>query len=504
MNFTRNILPVRLGIAALLLAATGCNGYLDVNNTPNRPLVVTPAVLLAGIEGTTGFTVTNDLERVSALLVQHSAGILNQMSDYDRYVLRGSFDNQWNGELYAGSLVNTKLLIDQNQAANPFYAGIGKLLRAYNFAIVTDLWGDVPYSQASQGLENIQPRFDKQEDIYQGNSGAEIQSLFDLVRSGLADINNTTNVSLPGTDDLIYGGSRVKWNKFGNMLLLKFANTISRKNPALATTVIKEVLAKGAAAIITSNDDDALVPFGTTVGNQNPSYAFNVLNRPSDQMLSRRFLDSLRSPKPNDPRLPLYWTTSATNPAAVTTPFGIFTGYDNAGTQAAPLLAERSRFGFYQIGNLGDAPARLVTNFQRAFILAESALTLGTGGDAQALFQEGIRASMNRVKVSATDIDAYFANNKAAVTLAGTTEHKVNQIITQKWIAWCGNGYEAYNDYRRTGYPRLQIVQFPNAEAKNAIPRRLYYPNSETNSNTSQVPTPQPTIAVPVWWDTRP
>ena len=507
MNFVKNLLPSRLGLAALLLAATGCNGYLDVNNTPNQPLVVTPAVLLTGIEGTTGFAVGNDLQRVSALLIQHSAGIANQMADYDSYALRGSFNNQWTGELYAGSLINTKLLIDQNQGTNPFYAGIGKLLRAYNFALTTDLWGDIPYSQANLGLENLQPRFDAQADIYQGNESAGIQSLFDLVRSGLADVNNTANTSLPGADDIIYGGSRAKWNKFGNTLLLKLANTISRKNPALATTIIKEVIAKGAGAIIASNDEDAKVPFGVTVGNQNPSYAFNVLNRPNDQMLSRRFLDSLRSPKPNDPRLPFYWTTTPdvpTNTASVVTPFGRFTGYDNAGSQTVPVLANRSRVGVYQTGSSGEAPVQLVTNFQRAFILAESALTLGTAGDAQALFQEGIRASMTKVGVSATDIAAYFAANPKAVTLAGTTEHKVNQIITQKWIAWCGNGYEAYNDYRRTGYPQLQIVQFPNAEAMNKIPRRLFYPNSEINSNTSQVPTPQPSIAVPVWWDTRP
>lgn len=507
MNLIKNTLPARLGLAALLLAATGCNSYLDVNNTPNQPLVVTPAVLLTGIEGTTGFAVGNDLQRVSSLLIQHTAGILNQVAQYDSYMLRGSFDNQWNGELYAGTLINTKLLIDQNQDTNPFYAGIGKLLRAYNFALTTDLWGDVPYSQANLGLGNLMPRFDAQADIYQGNSASGIQSLFDLVRSGLTDINNTTNTSLPGADDIIYGGSRAKWNKFGNMLLLKFANTISRKNPTLATAVIKEVLDKGATAIITANADDAKVPFGTTVGNQNPIYAFNNINRAPDQMLSRRFLDSLRSPKPNDPRLPFYWTTTpdvATNTASVVTPFGRFTGFDNAGSQAVPVITNRSRAGVYQTGVMGEAPIQMITNFQRAFILAESALTLGTAGDPQALFQEGIRASMTKVGVSATDITAYFTANPKAVTLAGTTQHKVNQIITQKWIAWCGNEYEAYNDYRRTGYPQLQIVQFPIAEAMNMIPRRLFYPNSEINSNTSQVPTPQPSIAVPVWWDTRP
>ena len=513
--FTNNGFLSRLGIAVTLVAGvTSCKDYLNVNDTPNQPLVVTPAVLLTGIEATTGFTVGNDLGRVTSLLIQHAAGINNQAAAYDTYTLRGSFNNQWTGELYAGSLTNTQLLINQTQTSSPYYAGIAKLLRAYNFAVATDLWGDVPYSQASQGLNNLAPRFDAQADIYQGNTGSGIQSLFDLVRSGLTDINNGTNVAVPGTDDLIYGknldGTSItpatqlaRWNKFGNTLLLKLANTISRKNPTLATAVIKEILAKGPNAVITANTEDADVPFGITVGNQNPSYAFNILNRPNDQMLSRRFLDSLRSPNPNDPRLPRFWTTSGANAAAATTPFGIFTGFDNAGTQTVPESVNRSRFGAYQVGGSGEAPVHLVTNFQRAFILAESALTLGTAGNPQTLFAEGIRASMTKVGVSATDITAYFAANPAAVTLSGTVDQKVNKIITQKWIAWCGNGYEAYNDYRRTGYPRLQVVQFPIAEANNAIPRRLFYPDSEINLNTAQIPTPQPNIATPVWWDVR-
>lgn len=503
--FAKNSLLSRLGLAAtLVVGASGCEKeYLDVNKNPNQPATVTPAVLLTGIEAETGFTAGDEINRVSSLLIQHSAGVINQVASYDSYSLRGSFDNQWSYDIYGGSLINTRLLIDQSQTANPFYAGIGKLLRAYNFALTTDMWGDVPYSQASLGNSNIQPRFDKQEDIYQGNKDLGIESLFDLVRSGLTDVNNKTNVAIPGADDIIYGGNQVAWNKFGNMLLLKFANTISRKNPTLATSVIKEVLAKGDEAVFTSNAQDAKVAFGTTVGNQSPSYAFNILNRGPDQMLSRRFLDSLRTPKPNDPRLPFFWTNSPKNAASVTTPFGEFTGFDNAGNQAAPALINRSRAGVYQVGVAGEAPVHLLTNFQRAFILAESALTLGTAGDPQKLFQEGIRASMTKVGVASAAIDTYFKTYPAAVTLSGSIDHKVNQIITQKWIAWCGNGYEAFNDYRRTGYPRLEVVLNPVPEANNAIPRRLFYPNSEITSNTTQIPTPQPSVAVPVWWDVR-
>ena len=503
---------------ALVLGLAGCNKdtFLDVNNNPNNPASVAPSALLNGAEVTTGFTVGNDLGRVTDLLVQHMAGIANQPRNYDTYLLRGNYDNQWNNELYGGSLINSQQIISLTQAASPVYAGYAKILKAYNFALLTDLWGDVPYSQALQGnlaTANLQPRFDKQEDIYKGNQGLGIQSLFDLVREGLADLDKTSALR-PGADDLMYKGATAKWKKFGNTLLLKLANTISKKEPTLAASVIREVLAKGPAAYMTDNSDDAEVPFGTTVGNQNPFYAYNYVNRPDDQMLSKRFLDSLNL-RYRDPRIASFFTSTPTpvlapasptvNTTGVVTPFGTFTGYDNGGTAATPVRANRSRYGSYVVGVSGEAPVRLVTNFQRAFILAEAVLTLGvtvTGETAQSLYQAGIRASMSKAGISATDIALYFTNNPRIVTLDASrgVEYQRNQIVAQKWIAWAGNGYEAYNDYRRTGYPKLALVTNPSSESPTSIPVRLFYPNSEITANATNIPTPQPATTTPVWW----
>ncbi|SMB84695.1 hypothetical protein SAMN00120144_3418 [Hymenobacter roseosalivarius DSM 11622] len=478
----------------------GCkkDDFLNVNTDPNRPLTVPPSVLLTGVQATTGFAVGNDLGRVTALLIQHTAGIANQPRTYDTYQLRGSYDNQWNQELYGGGLNQSQQIINNTQDTSPVYAGFAKLLKAYNFAFTTDLWGDVPYSQALQGnlaTPNLQPRFDKQEDIYKGNAQLEIQSLFDLVREGLADLDKPSALK-PGADDLVYKGDIAKWKQFGNTLLLKLANTISVKEPALATAVIKEVLAKGPSAIITSNANDFQVPYGTSVGNQNPFYAYNYVTRPDDQMLSQRFLDSLRVLR--DPRLPLFFTTTPANSAATTTAVGIFTGYDNAGTAPVPIRANRSRYNAYVVGASGEAPVRIITNFQRAFILAEYYLSQNDLVNAQKLFQEGITASMTKAGV--TDITKYFTDNPKVVTLAGDNKRMLNQIITQKWIAWVGNGYEAYNDYRRTGYPRLAIVTNPSSESPTSIPSRLFYPNTEITANSTNIPTPQPLTTELVWW----
>lgn len=518
----KHFLFVRSIVAtAFLFAVSGCkqDDFLGDNVSPNSPLTVTPAVLLSNIEVHTAFTFSNEIGRVTDLLTQHYAGIANQPATYDIYALLGNFDNEWQFDLYAGTLEDAQTLITLTQTDNPAYAGIAKLIKAYNFALVTDLWGDVPYSQALQGRELLQPRFDKQEDIYKGNEQLQIQSLFALVREGLADLDKP-NLLLPGADDLIYGGGQAgvnKWKRFGNTLLLKLANTISKREPALATQVIREVITGN--NFIASNTDDFELRFGTTVGNTNPFYAYNVTNRPNDQMASRRFLDSLALRK--DPRLPRYFTTTPTNTASITvgapyvvpgTPLppqpaglGIYTGYQNGDIVAAPAAANRSRYNTYIVGTSGEAPVRMVTNFQRLFILAESALILKTAGDPQTLFQQAIRASMTKAGVADADITGYFADpaNARWVTLRGNDEQKRNQIITQKWIALLGNGYEAYNDYRRTGYPQLALSLNPSTQSPNAIPIRFPYPTSETVANANNIPTPLPALNAHVWWDTE-
>ena len=490
-------------LAAAALAAVGCspNKFLDVNISPNSPSAVPPTVQLPAITIGTGFVAANTLGRDADLFIQHYAGIANQPATEDRYVINGNYDNEWQGDLYTNNLNGAQTLINSTQATSPAYAGIAKLIKAYNFALTTDMWGDIPYSQALQGIAIIHPVFDKQQDIYQGATG--IQSLFDLVREGMADLDKATVLTPTAADDVVYAGNLAKWKKMGNMLLLKFANTVSNVDPALATKVINEVLLKGpdGSAAINANADDFAIPFGTSVGNTNPFYSYNVTNRPDDQMASTRFLDSLALYK--DPRLPKYFTTTPGNPAPTeTTTFGKFTGYNNGNNITAPARSTdpaktlRSVYGPYVLGASGQAPVRLLTNFQRAFILAESAITLKTAGDANALYQQGIRAAMQETGLVPLEIDAYFAANPNIVTLRGSDTNKVNQIITQKWIAWLGNGYEAFNDYRRTGFPKLSPAL--NVTVTPNIPKRLLYPPSEIQANGDNVPVAL--ITDKVWW----
>lgn len=499
--------------SAVAFTAMSCNRdkFLDVNTTPNAPTAVTMPVLLTSTVINTGFMATNELGRATSVLTQQYAGIANASAAYDTYVLRGSFDNQWNFELYGGTLINAQTLIDLAASkSSPAYGGIAKLLKAYNFAVVTDLWGDVPYSQALQGNANLRPRYDKQEDIYKGNSSLGIQGLIALVQEGLADLDKTS-AQKPGiADDPVYGKVRggtavnannlASWKKMGNTLLLKLANTISKKEPALAASIINQA----AAGAFTTNDDDFEVPFGSSTGNLNPLYNYNYITRPDDQMLSQTILNVMAAT--NDPRLPIYFTTTqaktaTANTTATVTTVGTFTGYENGSGKtvparlpvpATPALTNRSRYNTFVRGAAGEAPARLLTNAQRLFILAESALTLpgfnpaglpvGTMPTAQAFYEAGIRASMAKAGIADAAITAYLAANPSVGTLNASSATALGQIITQKWIASVGNGFEPYNDLRRTGFPTLAPVLNASGD-DNKLPQRFPYPLSELNAN---------------------
>lgn len=498
----------------ILITFASCKKFLDVNVTPNNPTAVPPATILPTTTIGLAFANSNDLGRATSALVQHIAGVANQTAAYDVYNLDGSFDNQWNGEIYGITLSDLQILIDQYSATSPAYSGIAKLEMAYVYSMATDIWGEVPYSQAAQSLKFPAPRFDKQEDIYQGNAALGITSLFDLVKSGLADLAKTPNVFTPGSDDLVYKGDLSKWIRMGNTLLLKFAIQISNKNPALATSTIASVIAGN--NYINSNALDFEVPFSATVGNQNAIFTFNNVNRTGDQMLSARLLALERSL--NDTvRLSKFFTKTRTSGA---NPFA-FVAFDNGSTAAVPTLATRSKYNAYLTGAIGGgdsaagnvvianppnpgstgggAPIRILTNFQVQFILAEAALILGTPGVANTYYQAGITASMQKVGMTATEIANYFATNPTVVNLSGTVEQQRQQIITQKYIAWIGNGIEAYNDYRRTGYPVLALVNNAAGDNPNVIPTRLPYVVTELSSNPN-APSPRPKTDVKLWF----
>lgn len=476
----------------LLVINISCDDFLDVNTDPNNPTAVPPEVILPVVLVGAAFANNNELNRYGSTIMNYTAGAGGGPAAYDDYILTGGdFNNQWSFELYNGVILDSESLIEAaEEVGASHYVGIAKIMQAYGFALTTDLWGDIPYSESPSTTIN-RPRFDAQEDIYQGNAELEIQSLFDLVREGIADLQAESSLS-PGSEDFVYGGDVNQWIKAGYTLMLKLANTISRVNPTLATTVINEVLV--ADNYIKANVDDMNVQFSDQIGGQAPVHTYTNVSLFSDELiLSSRFQDLLEGN--NDPRLGVFFTQ----------PTGDFTSFTNGGDAAAlpDDPADYSQFNDYVTGENGEGPVRLLTNFQGKFILAESALTLpgvsvAGAAQAQTLYTEGITASMSLAGFSAAEISTYLADNPDVAILSTNAEEALEQIITQKYIAWTGNGLEAYNDWRRTGYPDFPENLNPQG-VDGTRPVRLLYVNEERNNNPN---TPEELQTnVPVWWD---
>lgn len=475
-----------------------CNDFLDVNQSPNNPEAVPPSVLLPSVLIGSGFLNANEINRFSSTVMDYTYGAGNLPAAYDIYNIDGAnFNNDWRFNLYGGALISCDKLIEvANERGAKAYTGIAKIMKAYSFSIATDVWGDIPYSQALKGAEFPQPRLDKQEDIYKGNSALGIQSLFDLIREGIADLNVPSTI-VPGVEDVVYSGGAAgiaNWKRAGYTIMLKLALQISAREPALATSIINEVLT--ANDYIKTNAQNLSVKFGASIGSQSPIFTYTYVSLfLADMNVSTGYVDLLQGnigPFNGvlDPRLDLF----------VNKPTGSFVTYPNGFVGTLAPVGNRSRWSTTITGVNGVGPVRLVTNAHRAFMLAEAGLilpgvTLPGGQTPNTLYQEGIAASMTEAGVPPAAIAAYLAS--PAGTLTGTATQQQEQIINQKYIAMTGNGLEAWNDYRRTGFPN-----FP--EHQNAVgidgkrPRRAQYIDQELQRNPNFTVIPPNVL---VWWD---
>jgi hypothetical protein len=299
-----------------------------------------------------------------------------------------------------------------------------------------------------------------------------------------------------GTDDVVYSGNVANWRRAGYTLMLRMAMTISGKEPALAKSIIEEVIA--ANEMISTNAQNLSVKFGTAVGSQSPIYSYMfVTTFQNDMTVSTRYLNLLQGLA--DPRLPLY----------VTMPNGSsYVTYDNGYRGTLLPAAQFSKWGPAVTGANGAGPVRLVTNAGRAFMLAEAMLTLGVvyaGQTPQSLYYEGMRAALTEAGVAAGTINTYIGATAGAATpvatLSGTTANMQNQILTQKYIAMTGNGLEAWNDIRRTGFPLHTQPEHLNAAGEDGTrPKRARYPDADIARNPNLGAAVKKTNER-VWWD---
>ncbi|MEX2152912.1 MAG: SusD/RagB family nutrient-binding outer membrane lipoprotein [Gemmatimonadaceae bacterium] len=479
--------------ASLALSLGACETDLtSVNQNPNAPTDVGAEYLfpqgvssVVGIIGGPWFD-----QRMLSLWAQHYAAI-QYTEDGDTYQVRpGVVESTLWASLYVGGLQDLKQAEDKAASVpNSNRVAPAKIMRAWTFGVLTDLWGDIPYSQANKGGDadgTTTPEYDTQQSIY-NSLFTELKAANDMIGTGTPF----------GNADPIYGGDMTKWKKFANSLRARHAMRLSKVDAAKAQAEFNAAMTDG---VFTSNADNAQLVWPGDGTNDAPIYSDS---RPpwgkgsrDDHRVSKALVDTLASL--SDPRLAVYAAcTQASVAAGGCSYVGVPNGLENP--DAAAL-------GFTFTSRIGDAfhepntPTRLMTYAEMLFLQAEAAQRGWTAGSAATLYDAAITASMQQHGVAAADIATYLAQPRVVYNAAtGLT-----QIALQKWISLFGQGSEAWNEHRRTGVPTLTPGP---AAITPAVPRRLTYPGTEQSFNKANLDaatarmTGGDDLMSRMWWD---
>lgn len=496
---TLNRLIVSACVALGLVACT--DGFEELNISPTQPATVPAEYVLTNVQLNALLAEGANWWQVGSWVQQWASGSLSAPSQYleDRDIYETRNWASHYGYINNLAQIRNRLLKGQEEApSGRTKLAIARINEIYIWQRMTDFWGDIPYSESAlpEAEVILTPKYDQQQDIY--------KSLLADLDAAMSKLN-TSDISY-GNADLVYKGNANAWRKFGNMLKLRMGFRLRYVDEALSRKIVEEALA---GPIFTSNADNAAMPtnpqdgfalgYHPIIGGYNGSKELNQLAEP--------FISTLLAK--SDPRLPKIAEPTENSKKAGAP---IYKGLGVALGQNVTINRDDYSYGTISIYNdrKSTFPYLFMTYSDLCFYKAEAAL-LGWAGftpaQAEGFYQEGIRAAMQTqpYNIPADQITTYLAKEGK---LSGTAEQQLEQIMTQKWISLFMRHYEAYAEWRRTGYPRL--TPGPNKGTTNGqIPRRAVYSGSERFRNPDEYNTAAQrlsngdTYLSRVWWDKR-
>ena len=455
-----------LPLVALSVSAAACDGLTDLNTDPNAPLDVPARFLLTEGQRDAAARLLGSTFNVGygEVLAQHLAQI--QYAEEDLYVYRDAELDALFREAYSGYLMDFHTVARLGaEGEGPNVQATGMIMKSWAMQNLTDMFGDLPYSEAFQGVETggLTPKFDTQAEIY--------NKMLADVAAASAMISTADNPF--GQQDLVYQGNMAQWQRFANSLRLRMAMRIADVNQAKARTEVQAALA-AAGGVITTAADNADICYTAT--SRNPWFTY-WQGRPGDYRVSRQLVDTLKFLA--DPRLSAY-----AQPITADTAYGgralaagekHYEGLPNGLAENDYKFSQASQPGTALLSQTACLP--LMTHEEVLFLRAEAAARGFTSENAQSLYNEAITVSMQRWGVAAGDIATYLARPGVAYN-AGQWRQ---QIGLQKWLALFGQGLEAWAEVRRLNAPALRPG--PDAVLQNGIPARLPYAFSESTFN---------------------
>ncbi|WP_439556539.1 SusD/RagB family nutrient-binding outer membrane lipoprotein [Dyadobacter sp.] len=511
------------GILTAGLVTTSCDkGFVELNTNPNA---VTDPILenlfTYNVVKTAGTGYENHRGNLiyAGAMIQHFAS-LNTYWSGDKYLSNVEYYSAYFETAYTNQVKEIEQIIaltkDNPELSNKY--NIARIWRAFIYHRITDLYGDIPYSEAGQGFLGtiLSPKYDTQQSIY-----ADMLKELEEASAGL-DASKATY----GPADPLFGGDVAKWKKFGYSMMLRLGMRLTKADAANAQNYVKKAIAGG---VMTSNSDIARLLHYDTGNDNNRNLDANTLKTQeydaanlkgkANSKLSQTFVDFLKSN--NDPRLPYIatlWEGNADRNALPTASApavqkGLPNGYDPTTIKTLIPSWNDNSLATYSEANLNyvannAAPTVFQSYAEVEYLLAEAALRGWGDGDAAGHYNKGVTAAMSMfsiygANIPATAITAYLAAHPFVTTGMAA---QMEQIHTQYWAVNFLNSYEAYADWRRTGYPTLKPTNYPGNATGGVIPRRLRYPASETSKNADNY---RAAVAIQgpddfltkVWWD---
>ncbi len=492
-------------LGLLAFTSSSCSNFLDVNVNPNAPVGE-------------NLTLNNKLPAALVATATQEATQLNQLgawwSGYWGTSSEG-LNSFFNEKIYSGPgirdvrdgipvwensynyLLYYKLMLDQAEDEGAlFYSGISKIMMAWHFFQLVDIYNNVPFDEALQGSTYNRPTYEDGKTVYEKS--------MNLVTEGIQDIKSASIA--PKNDDIIFGGNKNLWMKFGNTMKLRalLRQSEQASQAAYITAEIQKIVQEGSGFLGTS--ESALVQPGylNTAGKLNPFYENYYRNsggatvnnytniRPTTYIIEK--LKGL-----NDPRLAaLYVEVGGTfkgvsfgNPTVSTESDAI-----NTSAFKGPLENGNQPAGLIKSFNQASV---LLSSFESLFLQAEAAQRGWISGTAATYYQAAISESFKYIMNGTVDISTYTAQNTVALASAS---NPIERIIEQKWLALNSiNSIQAWADYRRLGYPQIpNSMVAPSPEAR---PQRLMYPETENSTNRDQVVAQgsDDILTAKVWWN---
>lgn len=471
-------IALSLTFLACIAFAPGCDkGFEELNTNPNQPIAVPSGLLIADVV----FNASNSMYStfvggdMGSCWSQQWSKV--QYNDEERYAPRQTVIENTIWKTFYEDVVSDARTIEKLavQEENANMEGVGLVLQAYGYLVLTDMFGDIPFSEAIRADEAIfSPKYDKQQDVYTG-----VLAMLDKA-NGLFSADGGTIIA---GSDILYGGNWSNWQKFANSLKFRALMRISGK-----TDVSAQLTALMNRPMFTSSSDEAKLVYLGADPSANPIYETIVFGTRNEFKINSKMVDMLTAL--NDPRLEVYAQPNTD---------GEYRGKP-AGIENVP----NDEYNYDNVSPIGTfylqatAPGYFMSFSELSFLMAEAAQKGYISGDAATYYNQGVTASFE-----ANGLGGAAADYLAQATVAYSAANGLQQIAEQNWMGLFCQGVEAWTEWRRTGFPALE----PALEgAISEIPSRYTYPSIEQSVNKAAYEAAVAAqganlLTTKVWWD---